>query len=51
LARTSREHPLTQSWAELNPAELVHHAAALYDADEPCGADANAAKYLAAEAR
>jgi acyl-CoA dehydrogenase len=45
------QHPLAQSWAELKAAELmVGHAAALYDADEPCGAEANAAKYLAAEA-
>jgi acyl-CoA dehydrogenase len=45
------QHPLAQSWAELKAAELmVRHAAALYDADQPCGAEANAAKYLAAEA-
>jgi acyl-CoA dehydrogenase len=45
------QHPLAQSWAELTAAELmVRHAAALYDADQPCGAEANAAKYLAAEA-
>ena len=45
------QHPLAQCWAELKAAELmVRHAAALYDADQPCGAEANAAKYLAAEA-
>jgi acyl-CoA dehydrogenase len=45
------QHPLAKSWAELKAAELmVRHAAALYDADQPCGAEANAAKYLAAEA-
>ena len=45
------QHPLAQSWAELKAAELmVRHAASLYDADQPCGAEANAAKYLAAEA-
>ncbi|HXY99768.1 MAG TPA: acyl-CoA dehydrogenase family protein [Stellaceae bacterium] len=45
------QHPLAQSWAELKAAELmVHRAASLYDADQPCGAEANAAKYLAAEA-
>jgi acyl-CoA dehydrogenase len=45
------QHPLAQCWAELKAAELmVRHAASLYDADEPCGAEANAAKYLAAEA-
>ena len=45
------QHPLAQCWAELTAAELtVRHAAALYDAGQPCGAEANAAKYLAAEA-
>jgi acyl-CoA dehydrogenase len=45
------QHPLAQCWAELTAAELtVRYAAALYDADQPCGAEANAAKYLAAEA-
>jgi acyl-CoA dehydrogenase len=45
------QHPLAQCWAELKAAELmVRHAAALYDDDQPCGAEANAAKYLAAEA-
>jgi len=45
------QHPLAQSWAELKAAELmVHRSASLYDADQPCGAEANAAKYLAAEA-
>jgi acyl-CoA dehydrogenase len=45
------QHPLAQCWAELKAAELmVRHAAALYDAGQPCGAEANAAKYLAAEA-
>ncbi len=45
------QHPLAQAWAELSAAELmVYRAAALYDRDAPCGAEANAAKYLAAEA-
>jgi acyl-CoA dehydrogenase len=45
------QHPLAQCWAELTAAELtMRHAASLYDAGEPCGAEANAAKYLAAEA-
>ena len=36
---------------ELEAARLmVYHAASLYDQDKPCGAQANAAKYLAAEA-
>ena len=43
--------PLAQSWAELKAAELlVQEAARLYDAGAPCGAEANAAKYFAAEA-
>lgn len=43
--------PLARSWAELKAAELlVREAAALYDRGAPCGAEANAAKYLAAEA-
>ena len=42
--------PLAQSWAELKAAELlVQEAARLYDAGKPCGAEANAAKYFAAE--
>jgi acyl-CoA dehydrogenase len=45
------QHPLAQCWAELKAAELMmQHAASLYDSGEPCGAEANAAKYLAAEA-
>ena len=44
-------HPLAQSWAELEAAELMTlKAAALYDAGQECGAAANAAKYLAGEA-
>ncbi|MDB5453681.1 MAG: acyl-CoA dehydrogenase domain protein [Caulobacteraceae bacterium] len=44
-------HPLARSWAELEAANLmVFRAAALFDAGEDCGAEANAAKYLAAEA-
>src|SRR5215468_9943718 len=45
------QHPLAESWAELLAAELVVlRAAALYDAGRPCGAEANAAKFLGAEA-
>jgi acyl-CoA dehydrogenase len=45
------QHPLARSWAALEAADLmVFKAAALYDAGEPCGLEANAAKYLAAEA-
>ncbi len=45
------QHPLAKSWMELEAANLMMlKAAALYDAGEPCGIEANAAKYLAAEA-
>ncbi|HLL28791.1 MAG TPA: acyl-CoA dehydrogenase family protein [Xanthobacteraceae bacterium] len=45
------QHPLAKCWMELEAANLmVFRAAALYDGGEPCGAEANAAKYLAAEA-
>ncbi|MDE1173561.1 MAG: acyl-CoA/acyl-ACP dehydrogenase [Parvibaculaceae bacterium] len=45
------QHPLARNWAELEAADLmVWKAAALYDAGLPCGAEANAAKFLAAEA-
>jgi len=44
-------HPLAKSWAELEAANLMtFQAAGLYDQGEECGAQANAAKYLAAEA-
>jgi acyl-CoA dehydrogenase len=45
------QHPLAQCWMALEAANLmVFKAAALYDAGEACGAEANAAKYLAGEA-
>jgi len=45
------QHPLARCWMELEAANLmVYKAAVLYDKGEPCGAEANAAKYLAAEA-
>jgi acyl-CoA dehydrogenase len=45
------QHPLAQSWMELQAANLMMaRAAQLYDGGEPCGAEANAAKYLGAEA-
>ena len=45
------QHPLAQSWMALEAAHLmVQKAAWLYDQGQPCGAEANAAKYLAAEA-
>ena len=45
------QHPLARSWIELEAASLmVFKAASLYDTHKSCGAEANAAKYLAAEA-
>jgi acyl-CoA dehydrogenase len=47
----SIQHPLAESWAELEAANLMMLKAAwLYDTKQDCGAEANAAKYLAAEA-
>jgi acyl-CoA dehydrogenase len=47
----SIQHPLARSWMELEAAHLmVHKAAWLYDQGQPCAAEANSAKYLAAEA-
>ncbi len=45
------QHPLADAWMQLEAANLMcFQAARLYDAGKPCGAEANAAKYLAAEA-
>jgi len=45
------QHPLAEAWMELEAANLMtFKAATLYDQGKPCGAEANAAKYLAAEA-
>ena len=45
------QHPLAVNWMELEAAQLmVFKAASLYDAGKPCGAEANSAKFLAAEA-
>ncbi|MEQ9146480.1 MAG: acyl-CoA dehydrogenase family protein [Parvibaculaceae bacterium] len=45
------QHPLARAWAELEAANLmVFKAGALYDSGGQCGAEANAGKYLAAEA-
>ncbi|WP_367066975.1 acyl-CoA dehydrogenase family protein [Oryzisolibacter sp. LB2S] len=45
------QHPLAEAWMDLEAAHLmVHKAAWLYDQGQNCGAEANAAKYLAAEA-
>ncbi len=45
------QHPLAVNWMELEAAMMmVFKAASLYDAGKSCGAEANSAKYLAAEA-
>jgi acyl-CoA dehydrogenase len=45
------QHPLAANWMALEAANLmVFKAAWLYDRGRPCGAEANAAKYLAGEA-
>jgi acyl-CoA dehydrogenase len=45
------QHPLAERWMELEAADLMMlRAAWLYDQGKPCGAEANAAKYLCAEA-
>jgi len=44
------QHPLAEGWARLQAAHLLTlKAATLYDAGQPCGVEANAAKFLAAE--
>jgi acyl-CoA dehydrogenase len=43
-------HPLARCWAELEAVEMLAlRAAAMFDRGEPCGNEASAAKYLAAE--
>lgn len=45
------QHPLAINWMELEAAHLMaFKAAARYDAGQSCGTEANASKYLAAEA-
>lgn len=47
----SIQHPLAAGWAQLEAARMmIFKAASRYDAGESCGVEANAAKYLAAEA-
>jgi acyl-CoA dehydrogenase len=47
----SVQHPLAENWMELEAARLMMlYAAWQYDNGMPCGAAANSAKYLAAEA-
>jgi acyl-CoA dehydrogenase len=44
-------HPLAEAYMRLEAADLMRYKAAhLYDSGLPCGAEANMAKYLAAEA-
>jgi acyl-CoA dehydrogenase len=45
------QHPLAANWMALEAASLmVFKAAWLYDTGKPCGAEANASKYLSGEA-
>jgi acyl-CoA dehydrogenase len=45
------QFPIARAYARVEAASLmVERAASLFDADEPCGAEANVAKLLAAEA-
>ncbi|MGE4239396.1 acyl-CoA dehydrogenase family protein [Ramlibacter sp.] len=45
------QHPLAESWMKVETANLMmHKAASLYDAGRECGAEANTAKYMCAEA-
>ena len=45
------QHPLAKCWMDLEAANLMtFNAAAKYDAEQECGAEANAAKYLGGEA-
>lgn len=45
------QHPLAKNWVELEAATLLYQKAAwLYDQGQPCGAEANAAKFFCAEA-
>ena len=45
------QHPLARCWIDLQAADLLTmRAAAMFDRAESCGAEANAAKYFAAEA-
>lgn len=45
------QFPIAKAYANLQAANLVvFHAARLYDRDQPCGEEANMAKYLASEA-
>ena len=45
------QFPIAEAYIEIEAADLMRfRACALFDAKEPCGAEANMAKYLAAKA-
>ena len=45
------QHPLAECWTQLEAAYwMTMRAASLYDSGQPCGAEANAAKFLAGRA-
>ncbi|MBH1964135.1 MAG: acyl-CoA/acyl-ACP dehydrogenase [Comamonadaceae bacterium] len=45
------QHPLAEAWMKLETANLMMlKAATLYDQGQPCGAEANTAKFMCAEA-
>ena len=45
------QHPLAEAWMKLESANLMmYKAATLYDAGQDCGAEANAAKFMCAQA-
>ena len=45
------QFPIARAYAQMRSAELMmHQAASLFERNEPCGAEANMAKMLAAEA-
>ena len=45
------QFPIAEAFIEVEAADLMRYkACALFDADKPCGAEANMAKYLAAKA-
>ena len=45
------QFPIAEAFIEVEAADLMRYkACALFDADEPCGSEANMAKYLAAKA-
>ncbi len=50
-ANQAVQFPIAQAYASVRAASLMRfHAASLFDSQEPCGAEANMAKYLASSA-